>query len=196
MKIPALVLLCGMLAFAMWRGVGTAGFDYDELMMVLMGFAAFAAVVVDWRREARLDTYALDFTARLVAIEQSSVNDLGHRLARLEEGRDDRYARLDERVGQLADKVEDVPARLLQLEGGPDERFARLDERVDRALGDAADAGYKAGEAAGRWADLIERFVRLETRLEVAPTLVVSTPEAEPEAETPETPRRKRTPRG
>lgn len=84
-------------------------FEWEELLMVLMGFAAMAYIVVEYKRE-RADRYTLmEIVGRLARLEANSDDSvaLEGRLAALEaaaavsERHEERLAGLQERTGRL-----------------------------------------------------------------------------------------------
>jgi hypothetical protein len=109
-----------------------AGFDFDEVMMIAMGFAGLAYVIADLKRERRLDQFAVEIATRLGAIESATGSHAPHTIA--------------ERVASIESALEtfdpvDMRERLRELEARADikpwtatrrkdGKFARREEPV------------------------------------------------------------------
>ncbi len=80
--------------------------DWDEVMMLAMGFAGLAYVIADLKRERKLDTHAVDFAARLAALEANADDSLAieGRIAKLEMLAD-RDERFEERLAVLGERI-------------------------------------------------------------------------------------------
>ncbi len=102
----------------------STGFDWDELMMLAMGFAGFAYVVVDLKRTSRLDDLAGSFGERLAKLEASDLSAVEGRLrtieirAEFEQRVDERLASVAERVAVLETHREHDLKRVSALEDG------------------------------------------------------------------------------
>lgn len=112
----------------------TAGFDWDEVLMLAMGFAGFAYVVADLKRERRLDECAMDHEGRIANVEAllaAQDDTLLTRVIHLE-ARKDHDDRLEERVCGYAERIavleEKAVAQTSALDGVLERERARLEE--------------------------------------------------------------------
>lgn len=87
--------------------------DWDEVLMLAMGFAGFAYIVADLKRERRLDQCAMDHEGRIARLEANSDDSvaLEARLVHLEAAAS-RDERLEERISGLAERIAIVETRL------------------------------------------------------------------------------------
>jgi hypothetical protein len=67
-RIIVLALVLGAWLHAAW-GYRANGWDWDEVLMLCMGFAGLAYIVVDQVRTSKLDNYADNFDERLTKLE-------------------------------------------------------------------------------------------------------------------------------
>ena len=93
------------------------GFDYDELLMVCMGFAAAAYVLVDYRRERKLDAIAIEHAERLTALEANNDDSIAlEGRLRTVEIRTERDERIEERIAAYAERVAVLETQMAELE--------------------------------------------------------------------------------
>jgi len=92
-------------------------FDYDEVLMICMGFAAFAYVVLDFKREKRTELYVLELVERVARLEANSDDSvtLESRLVQLEAAAA-RDERLEERISNMAERVAVLETKLDEWE--------------------------------------------------------------------------------
>lgn len=90
--------------------------DWDEVLMLAMGFAGFAYIVADLKRERRLDQCAMDHEGRLARLEANSDDSvaLEARLVHLEAA-SSRDERLEERISGLAERLAVLEERVSNL---------------------------------------------------------------------------------
>lgn len=139
-------------AFALWLlgirilwslvTIRMMGWDWDEVLMLAMGFAGVAYIIVDLKRERRLDQFAIAICEDISMLKQVLGN--GHPYP------------LNERVARLeAILPEDIEARLCGLEN--DEDLSALEKRV------------AAMETQFEQVEVLEKVAAIEARLDHKP---------------------------
>ena len=93
--------------------------DWDEVLMLAMGFAGFAYIVADLKRERRLDEVAMNHEGRLSSLEANHDDSIALEVRlRDVENRVENNERLDERIAALGERVAVLETR---AEGSDDE---------------------------------------------------------------------------
>lgn len=86
-RAVALWLFAILVVRGAW-GLRTASFDFDEIMMIAMGFAGLAYVIVDLKRERRLDQFAIaiceDIATLKAVLGEGNPHPLNERVAAIE----------------------------------------------------------------------------------------------------------------
>lgn len=148
----AAALLLSWVAWSIGCAVGTALawgmklMDWDEIMALAAGFAAVGYIIVDQKRERRLDDLAVEHAERIARLEANSDDSvaLEARLVALEAAAE-RDGRLEERMSGYAERIAIVETRIpVSLE----ERLAGIGERV-AALETKADTTEESEDADG-----------------------------------------------
>lgn len=107
-------------------GVRANGWDWDEVLMIAMGFAGIAYIIVDQIRSSKLDRYSDDFDARLARIELVWTYAAEEAELRLLADKVERFATPPD-LTQLVDRVSTNEENVLELA----ERVATLEARAD-----------------------------------------------------------------
>lgn len=123
-----------------------AWWDWDEVLMIAMGFAGVSYIIVDQKRERRLDEIALDHASRIGTLEAqastlvgalSDITELRERVARLEANNDDSVT-LEGRLRAVEvhiEKEEKIEDRLAEVR----ERVAVLETHRERDAEDVTE---------------------------------------------------------
>lgn len=101
-------------------GLVAAWFDFDEVMMIAMGFAGLAYVIVDQKRERELERTAREFEQRITRLESATAGDNPIDLLRDMGGRVDD---LVDRVSRVEARIDYQPVR--QTKRRADGKFAK-----------------------------------------------------------------------
>lgn len=80
-------------------------FDYDEVLMLCMGLAATAYVILDFRREKRMELLTAELIDRVAKVEAQATWD--DRLEERVAGYAERIAVLETRLDEWAEPAED-----------------------------------------------------------------------------------------
>lgn len=142
-RVHVRALVWAVIVWACWASAAAStvatGFDFDEIMMVAMGFAGLAYVIADLKRERRLDQFAVAICEDIGEIKASigahNPNTIVERVATLEARvPDDIESRLcglenDEDIHAIEKRLAAVELAQGQYELG--ERLATLEARAD-----------------------------------------------------------------
>ena len=102
------------------------GFDFDEIMMIAMGFAGLAYIVADLKRERRLDADATAIASRLGAIESAieahNPSTIASRISAVEARTDaldwrDDMLELVRKVGEIEARIDHKPITQTRSKG-------------------------------------------------------------------------------
>lgn len=131
------MLIAALIGYFLAACFDVMGFDFDEVMMMAMGFAGLAYVIADLKRERKLEAHALSFESRLATVEAKVPENTEARLTSVE-----------------AEVPENLTARLLTLES------LALPNLAERMV--AVEAAF---HNLSKEAPMLERLATLETRL-------------------------------
>lgn len=117
-RLPFLVLCIGLIARGVYMYITPAekGWDWDEVLMIAMGFAGLAYIIADLKRERKLDELAVEHAERIARLEAIAVDDMTveTRIAALEV-RAERDQHLEERLASVGERVAVLEVKWDQL---------------------------------------------------------------------------------
>lgn len=117
-RLPFLLLCVVLIAQGVYTMLtpSAKGWDWDEVLMVAMGFAGLAYIIADLKRERKLDELAVEHAERIARLEAIAVDDMTveQRLAALEV-RAERDQHLEERLASVGERVAVLEVKWEQL---------------------------------------------------------------------------------